>query len=93
MDPKEHVSCQINGLRESVRWMAGAAPYVAGLEAKLRSAATAIDNGRRSASCGNIGAFANAVRAHARSVPAAVVAEWLRVAARIQAALGCARAG
>jgi hypothetical protein len=89
MDPKEPISCQINGLRESVRWMAGDAPHAAGLDAKLRGAAAAIDRGRVSAACGKIGAFVNAVRAHARDLPAPVVGEWLRVAARIQSALGC----
>jgi hypothetical protein len=67
--------------------MAGDAPHAAGLDAKLRGAATAIDRGRASAACGKIGAFVNAVRAHARDLPTAVVDEWLRVAARIRSAL------
>jgi len=89
MDPKEHISCQINGLRESVRSMAGASPHAAGLDPKLRAAAAAIDRGSASAACGQIGAFVNAVRAHARDFPAPVVDEWVRLAARIKSALEC----
>ncbi len=79
MEPKEHLSCQSNGPRQSVRTMAAA-----GSTRNCKPPQPALDKGRAPAACGEIGAFVNAVRAHPRDLPAPVVEEWLRVAARIE---------
>ncbi len=68
LDPSEHVSCQINGLAESVRGIAANQPFAGELDAKLRGASAAIDSGRRSAACGKLQAFLNSVKAHVREL-------------------------
>jgi hypothetical protein len=89
LDPFEHVSCQINGLSDSVRGMAANQPFAAGLDAKLRGASAAIDSGRRSAACGKLAAFVNAVKAHVRELTPVLADEWIARASRIRSTLGC----
>jgi hypothetical protein len=89
LDPSEHVPCQIEGLIGSLNWMAAGRPFVSGLEAKLRGAAAAIEMNRANAACGKLGAFTNALRAHARALSPAIVTDWTRRAERIRSALAC----
>jgi hypothetical protein len=89
LDPSEHIPCQINGLRESLRWMAAFQPFADGLDAKLRVATAAIESGQTIAACGKLGAFNNAVRAHTRALTPAVANDWIARAGRVRSALGC----